>query len=59
MKCPICKENASHEGSLRPFCSARCRTVDLGKWVSEEYRISTPLSPDEFELAEIDPNEPN
>ncbi len=26
-----------------PFCSDRCRLIDLGKWASEEYVISTPL----------------
>ena len=26
-----------------PFCSARCKTVDLGKWLNEEYAISTPV----------------
>jgi endogenous inhibitor of DNA gyrase (YacG/DUF329 family) len=26
-----------------PFCSARCKAIDLGKWLNEEYRISTPL----------------
>jgi uncharacterized protein len=29
-----------HENSAFPFCSARCKTIDLGKWVSEEYRIA-------------------
>jgi endogenous inhibitor of DNA gyrase (YacG/DUF329 family) len=40
-KCPICDapvkpraENPSH-----PFCSARCKTIDLGKWLNEEYRV--------------------
>ena len=26
-----------------PFCSDRCKTIDLGKWLNEEYRISTSL----------------
>ncbi len=26
-----------------PFCSARCKAIDLGKWLNEEYAISTPL----------------
>ncbi len=29
-----------------PFCSKRCKLVDLGKWVDEEHRIEEPLSPD-------------
>lgn len=27
-----------------PFCSARCKAADLGKWLNEEYFISIPLS---------------
>ncbi len=41
LKCPICKKEAAWEGnSFRPFCSERCRLIDLGKWASEEYRIA-------------------
>lgn len=32
-----------------PFCSERCRLIDLGKWASEEYRIPAPLSESEIE----------
>jgi endogenous inhibitor of DNA gyrase (YacG/DUF329 family) len=28
-----------------PFCSDRCRILDLGNWASEKYVISTPLTP--------------
>ncbi|MDA8156604.1 MAG: DNA gyrase inhibitor YacG [Actinomycetota bacterium] len=39
-KCPVCKKEAQWEGNpFRPFCSERCRQIDLGLWVSEEYRI--------------------
>lgn len=39
--CPICrKETAWKENPFRPFCSERCRTVDLGRWAAEEYRVS-------------------
>jgi endogenous inhibitor of DNA gyrase (YacG/DUF329 family) len=31
------------EVPYRPFCSERCRLIDLGKWFNEDYRISTPL----------------
>lgn len=40
-ECPICKKAVSPR-SLNPafpFCSARCRAVDLGKWIGEEYRV--------------------
>jgi len=41
--CPIChKEAASRERNpSAPFCSPRCKQLDLGKWLTEEYRIAT------------------
>lgn len=40
-KCPICdKDVAPRPGNPAfPFCSPRCKTIDLGKWLNEEYRI--------------------
>ena len=44
LKCPICKKEVSETGSEFPFCSERCRLLDLGKWASEEYRVpGTPV----------------
>jgi endogenous inhibitor of DNA gyrase (YacG/DUF329 family) len=38
--CPLCKKETKWEGNVfRPFCSERCRLLDLGKWASEDYRI--------------------
>ncbi len=40
--CPICKktiEDAPQDFGPRPFCSARCKMVDLGNWLNEAYRI--------------------
>jgi hypothetical protein len=38
--CPICKNKTTwEENPWRPFCSERCKLVDLGKWVSDDYRI--------------------
>jgi endogenous inhibitor of DNA gyrase (YacG/DUF329 family) len=43
--CPTCgrrvKYKSRSEVPDRPFCSERCRLVDLGKWFNEEYRISS------------------
>lgn len=39
MKCPICKKEVRLGDPEMPFCSERCRLIDLGKWASEEYRI--------------------
>jgi endogenous inhibitor of DNA gyrase (YacG/DUF329 family) len=30
-----------------PFCSERCKLIDLGNWASEKYVISTPIEEDE------------
>lgn len=40
-KCPICNAGVRPraENAAFPFCTARCKTIDLGKWVNEEYRI--------------------
>lgn len=38
--CPVCKKAAGWKGNpFRPFCSERCKMVDLGKWALEDYRI--------------------
>jgi endogenous inhibitor of DNA gyrase (YacG/DUF329 family) len=40
--CPICKRvltDAPDDHGPRPFCSARCKMIDLGNWLSEAYRI--------------------
>lgn len=40
VKCPICnKEVAWEDNQYRPFCSERCKLIDLGSWASEKYRI--------------------
>ena len=38
--CPICKAHVPTSASNFPFCSKRCRLVDLGQWFSESYAIS-------------------
>ena len=43
LRCPICKKAVKAGDSEFPFCSERCRTIDLGKWASGQYVISSPL----------------
>ena len=43
MKCPICGKPVAPTDPEMPFCSERCRLIDLGNWASEKYVISTPL----------------
>ena len=44
LRCPICKKAVAKTATDYPFCSERCRTVDLGKWASGAYVISSPVS---------------
>jgi len=38
--CPICRKVASwSDNPFRPFCSERCKLIDLGKWASGDYRV--------------------
>jgi endogenous inhibitor of DNA gyrase (YacG/DUF329 family) len=39
VKCPSCQLKFNYyESDFRPFCSDRCRLVDLGEWLNESYR---------------------
>jgi endogenous inhibitor of DNA gyrase (YacG/DUF329 family) len=40
-------ENAPDDFDPRPFCSARCKLVDLGNWLGDAYRIPTAEPPDD------------
>jgi len=53
-RCPICKKATdSSRDSEFPFCSERCRLLDLGAWAAERYVVSEPIF-DEEELPEAD-----
>ncbi len=40
VKCPTCRKEVYWENNqYRPFCSDRCRLIDLGAWAEERYRI--------------------
>jgi endogenous inhibitor of DNA gyrase (YacG/DUF329 family) len=60
--CPECGKEVEYEGnSFRPFCSERCKILDLGKWASGDFRIPV-VSEDEEEdgtpkIMESDPTE--
>lgn len=50
LRCPICKTTVKSGDPEFPFCSDRCRTIDLGKWASGGYVISTKINdPEELE----------
>ncbi len=45
VKCPTCKRWTEwHNNPYRPFCSERCKLIDLGAWASGEYRIEGKLN---------------
>ena len=41
--CPTCRKVVLATSEDFPFCSDRCRILDLGKWASGDYRISSPI----------------
>jgi len=44
VKCPICEKPTTwKDNPYRPFCSERCKIIDLGRWASEDYTVSVPL----------------
>ncbi|MDR3427153.1 MULTISPECIES: DNA gyrase inhibitor YacG [Silvimonas] len=47
--CPCCKKQSAYspENPFRPFCSERCRLIDLGQWASESYRV--PVESDDLD----------
>ncbi len=48
VKCPTCSKPVEWrpESAFRPFCSARCRQIDIGAWATESYRIPSATPPD-------------
>jgi endogenous inhibitor of DNA gyrase (YacG/DUF329 family) len=50
VKCPQCRNQGRwFEAEWGPFCSRRCKLIDLGKWFSEENVVSSPLTPEHLE----------
>ena len=59
VNCPRCGKPVAWDTAnrYRPFCSQRCRLIDLGAWASENYRIPVAESKDDVESAS-GPDEP-
>lgn len=57
LRCPICKKPVKSTDQDFPFCSDRCRTIDLGKWASGQYVISSPVTDAEELIQENTPEE--
>lgn len=56
VKCPTCGKlvNWTKDAKWRPFCSERCRLIDLGEWASESHRIASDEIPMSDELDKKD-----
>jgi len=50
LRCPTCRKLVLRDDPAFPFCSERCRLIDLGKWASGGYVISSPITdPEDIE----------
>jgi len=53
VKCPHCKKEAPLAGNpFRPFCSERCKMIDLGAWATGQYAIPGEKAPQEDDESE-------
>ena len=52
LRYPICKKAVKRTNPDFPFCSDRCRIIDLGKWASGGYVISSPVTDAEESIRE-------
>lgn len=51
--CPACNKKGDwFAGDYRPFCSHRCKLIDLGQWLGGEHAISEPLPPEHLAAME-------
>ncbi len=57
VRCPSCGGDSVYAPSnpYRPFCSERCRSIDLGAWASESFRVPDETPPDDVPFG--DPKE--
>lgn len=49
VRCPACGGDSVYgaDNPYRPFCSQRCKNLDLGAWASEDFRVPAEAPPDE------------
>ena len=59
LHCPTCKNVVTAKDPEFPFCSERCRTIDLGKWASGAYVIRSLVQDISDEPRDADSNETN
>jgi hypothetical protein len=59
LRCPICKKEVKSAAAEFPFCSERCRTIDLGKWASGKYVVSSPVDDAFDRVRDRNPDDPD
>ena len=57
LRCPNCKKVVKNTDTDFPFCSDRCRLIDLGKWASGAYVISSPVTDDGESIGDGNPED--
>ena len=50
--CPICSKSADPQEPIYPFCSERCKTIDLGRWIDQKYVISRSVEQSDLDQGE-------
>ena len=55
--CPTCKRTLPPPSEPRsptaPFCSERCRVIDLGSWLQESYRVTAALADEDLDASPL------
>jgi uncharacterized protein len=57
LRCPTCKQAVNRSDADFPFCSERCRLIDLGKWASGAYVIASPVTDQSDTIDEKNPED--
>ena len=53
--CPVCRKKTEWEGNpFRPFCSERCKLMDLGAWATEGYRVPVDRRDEDGDMVVLD-----
>lgn len=54
VKCPTCQQEVAWrpESEFRPFCSKRCKLIDLGAWADEQYTVASE-TPQDWEESDL------
>jgi endogenous inhibitor of DNA gyrase (YacG/DUF329 family) len=60
VSCPTCNAAVAWtaENRWKPFCSERCKLIDLGQWATEKYRVPVAAEPDELPEPDAVPTRP-